>query len=91
MKVEGLIGSKVRIKPHGLPEEDGYITAIPKSVNLESIDSSITVSTFEIALASGHLVETSGFNITVIENVEYDRVSSRRQRSAQPAGIRNFR
>jgi hypothetical protein len=91
LKLEDLIGSKVWIKPRGLPEASGYITAIPKRVNLETIDLSITVSTFEVTLASGDVVETSGFNITVIENAEYDRVSIGRQRSPQPAGIRNFR
>jgi hypothetical protein len=82
VKLENLIGSKVWIKPRDLPEASGYITAIPKPVDFETIDSSITLSTFKIALASGDVVETSGFNITVIENAEYNRVSTRRRASA---------
>jgi hypothetical protein len=84
-KLEDLIGSKVWIKPRGLPEVPGYITAVPKAVYLESIDSSVSVSTFEIALASGDVVETSGFNITRIQNAEYNRISTRR--ASQTNGV----
>jgi hypothetical protein len=81
LKLEDLIGSKVWIKPRGLPEVSGYITAVPKTVYLESVDSSISASTFEIALDSGDVVETSGFNITHIQNAEYNRIGTRRQPS----------
>jgi hypothetical protein len=40
----------------------------PNPVNLEDIESSITVSTFRIDLPSGDVFETSGFNITGIED-----------------------
>jgi hypothetical protein len=85
LQLQDLIGSKVWIKPHGLPEATGYITAVPKAVYLDSLDSSLTASTFEIALASGDVVETSGFNITRIQNAEYNRVSTRRQPWGAPS------
>jgi hypothetical protein len=77
LKLEDLIGSQVWIKPRGLPEVSGYIIAVPRAVYLETIDSSISVSTFRIALASGDVVETSGFNIKRIQNAEYNRISTR--------------
>jgi hypothetical protein len=77
LKLEELIGSQIWMKPRDLPEVSGYITAVPKAVYRESIDSSISVSTFRIALASGDVVETSGFNITRIQNAEYNRISIR--------------
>jgi hypothetical protein len=86
LKLEDLIGSQVWMKPRGLPEVSGYITAVPKAVYLETIDSSISVSTFRIALASGDVVETSGFNITHIENAEYNRISTRRASQVNGAG-----
>ena len=65
-EVEDLVGSKVWLKPRGLPETTGYISSVVKPVNLEDIQSSITMSTFRIDLPSGDVVETSGFNITGI-------------------------
>jgi hypothetical protein len=85
LKLEDLIGSQVWIKPRGLPEVSGYIIAVPRAVYLETIDSSISVSTFRIALASGDVVETSGFNIKRIQNPEYNRISTRRVSQANGA------
>jgi hypothetical protein len=68
MDIKDLIGRKVWVKQRGeLDERPGRISSVPRPVILESIQSTITASTFRIDLPSGDVLETTGVNIVRIE------------------------
>ena len=68
MDIKDLIACKVWVKQRrGLDERPGRISSVPRPVILESIQSTITASTFRIDLPSGDVVETTGVNIVRIE------------------------
>jgi hypothetical protein len=68
MNLKDLIGRKVWVKLRGeLEERPGRISSVPRPVILESIQSTITASTFRIDLPSGDVLETTGVDIVRIE------------------------
>jgi hypothetical protein len=76
MKVQELIGAKVWVKDRFLPRRKGRIANILKAIELDDIGSSVTASIFRIELASGDIIETSGFNIVQIEHARYIQESA---------------
>ena len=79
MKVQELVGSRVWLKPPDRPETTGHIMGITKPVDLRNIESSINASTFTIELASGDVIETSGFNLYKIDHAGYIQESGKRR------------
>jgi hypothetical protein len=67
VRVEDLVGAKVWVKQANGEELTGFISSVPKPVDVESTTSSIAASIFRIDLSSGDVIETSGLNITGME------------------------
>jgi hypothetical protein len=75
MKVEELIGSKVWIKSDQFRSVPGKIESLSNAVNLDDIESSVSQSTFRIEMASGHVIEILGSDISKIDHASYSKAS----------------
>jgi hypothetical protein len=77
LQIQELVGSKVYVKQRFAGEHQGRILSVPMAVELSDVEASVNGSIFRIALASGDVVETSGFNLTYIGHAGYMRESAR--------------
>ncbi len=78
MELQQFVGSRVWIKRRGQPDHEGRIAGIARPVLLEDIASTVTASTFKIALPCGDAIETTGVNILRIEHAAYPEKPARR-------------
>jgi hypothetical protein len=68
MKVEELIGSRVRIKVDRFRSVPGKIESMSDTVDLDDLKSSVCQSKFRIKMLSGNIVEILGADISKIEH-----------------------
>jgi hypothetical protein len=79
MDVNDLIGSNVWVRRRRGPEFMGKIASIPRPIVLDSIEATVTASTFRIELTSGDVIETLGVNILRIDHEGYQWATSGRR------------
>jgi hypothetical protein len=77
MRIQDLVGSEVLVKEQFAGEHQGRIVGVPLAAELSDIEASVNGSIFQIALASGGLVEASGCDLTDIDHAGYIRESAR--------------
>ena len=71
MKVKELVGSRVCVEVSFGPKVYGRISSMPMTVELETIQASVNASTFRLELGSGDTIQTSGINISPIDDEGY--------------------